>query len=141
MVAGKSKLTGKINLGNGNDTVMIHAGSKVTGAFEGVECVEFVLDDTTQAGQTMWDKVDDDTFGSADMMIDLDYGTTGEFALCSRTSKDTAWSDIFDDITLNFGAGLDSKALKLSEAIGIDGYSYELKEKGNKLVLSVSLAN
>lgn len=140
VVAGKSKLTGKINLGNGNDTVMIHAGSKVTGAFEGVECVEFVLDDTTQAGQTMWDKVDD-TFGSADMMIDLDYGTTGEFALCSRTGKDTAWSDIFDEITLNFGAGLDSKVLNLGAATEIDGYSYELKEKGNKLVLSVSLAN
>lgn len=140
VVAGKSKLTGKINLGNGNDTVMILAGSKVTGAFEGVECVNFVLDDTTQAGQTMWDKVDD-TFGSTDMMIDLDYGTTGEFALCSRTSKDTAWSDIFDDIQLNFGAGLDSKALNLGTATEIDGYSYELKEKGNKLVLSVSLAN
>ena len=139
-VAGKSKLTGKIFLGNGNDTVKIHAGSKVTGAFEGVERVKFVLDDTTQAGQTMWDKVDD-TFGSTDMTIDLDYGTTGEFALCSRTSKDTAWSDIFDDIQLNFGAGLDSKALNLGTATEIDGYSYEFKEKGNKLVLSVSLAN
>ena len=139
-VAGKSKLTGKINLGNGNDTVMIYAGSKVTGAFEGVECVEFILDDTTQAGQTMWDKVDE-SFGSTDMWIDLDYGTTGEFALCSRTSKDTAWSDIFDDIQLNFGAGLDSKALNLGTATEIDGYSYEFKEKGNKLVLSVSLAN
>lgn len=139
-VAGKSKLTGKINLGNGNDIVMIYAGSKVTGAFEGVECVEFILDDATQAGQTMWDKVDG-SFGSTDMLIDLDYGTTGEFALCSRTSKDTAWSDIFDDIQLNFGAGLDSKALNLGTATEIDGYSYELKEKGNKLVLSVSLAN
>ena len=139
-VAGKSKLTGKINLGNGDDIVMIYAGSKVTGAFEGVECVEFILDDTTQAGQTMWDKVDE-SFGSTDMLIDLDYGTTGEFALCSRTSKDTAWSDIFDDIQLNFGAGLDSKALNLGTATEIDGYSYELKEKGNKLVLSVSLAN
>lgn len=140
VVAGKSKLTGKIFLGNGNDIVKIHAGSKVTGAFEGVERVEFILDDTTQAGQTMWDKVDD-TFGSTDMMIDLDYGTTGEFALCSRTSKDTAWSDIFNDIQLNFGAGLDSQALNLSTATEIDGYSYEFKEKGNKLVLSVSLAN
>ena len=139
-VTGKSKLTGKINLGNGNDIVMIYAGSKVTGAFEGVECVEFILDDATQAGQTMWDKVDE-SFGSTDMWIDLDYGTTGEFALCSRTSKDTAWSDIFDDIQLNFGAGLDSKALNLGTATEIDGYSYELKEKGNKLVLSVSLAN
>ena len=139
-VAGKSKLTGKINLGNGDDIVMIYAGSKVTGAFEGVECVEFVLDDTTQAGQTMWDKVDE-SFGSTDMLIDLDYGTTGEFALCSRTSKDTAWSDIFDDIQLNFGTGLDSKVLNLGTATEIDGYSYELKEKGNKLVLSVSLAN
>jgi len=139
-VSGKSKLTGKINLGNGNDTVKIHAGSKVTGAFEGVERVEFILDDTTQAGQTMWDKVDE-SFGSADMTIDLDYGTTGEFALCSRTSKDKQWSDIFDDIQLNFGAGLDSKALNWGEATLIDGYSYELKEKGNKLVLSVSLAN
>ena len=140
-VAGKSKLTGKINLGNGNDTVMIYAGSKVTGAFEGVERVEFILDDTTQAGQTMWDKADE-SFGSTAMTIDLDYGTTGEFALCSRTSKDTAWSDIFnDDIQLNFGAGLDSKALNLGTATEIDGYSYEFKEKGNKLVLSVSLAN
>ena len=139
-VAGKSKLTGKINLGNGDDIVMIYAGSKVTGAFEGVECVEFILDDATQAGQTMWDKVDE-SFGSTDMWIDLDYGTTGEFALCSRTSKDTAWSDIFDDIQLNFGAGLDSKALNLGTATEIDGYSYEFKEKGNKLVLSVSLAN
>ena len=138
-ISTKSTLTGKIDLGEGsNDTVRIHSGSKVTGAFEGVENVELVLDDSDFKNTALWQNFDGSE--KVDLSIDLAYGMTGTFALCSRKSASTDWSELDNDgkIQLNID-GVEFKNLDINNGVAADDfYQYKIVKKGNTISLAVT---
>lgn len=151
-----SKLTGNISFSGTaeNDKVVIESGSKLSGALVGVEVLELEINDVTQRGKTLWDATADyDGDGSAALLqIDFETGMTGDFQLVSKKSN-LSWDELLmRDVCFDFDGngtwGGDGETLSLSDAAdpdkkyssscSYDGYDYELKAKGNKLILSVT---
>lgn len=143
-IINKSTVVGDILLGNGTDKVIIESGSKVTGAFYGVEEVELVLNDVNTKNNALWQNIDGSD--NVDLNIDFERGMTGEFALCTRKNTDDSWmiDANGDGIRIQLGFS-DDDYIELDNYIGAtaeDGlYKYELVEnkKGNTLSLAVSL--
>ena len=134
-LTGKSKITGNIWTGSGKDKVSIESGSKLVGAMEGVETVEIILNDKSQAKQSLWD-VTMDSGDAVDLDINFDYGMTGDFLLATKKS-DFDWEDVIDlnDCTLYLG---ENNSLQLYGGCDYGDFKFELKEKGNQLILSVA---
>lgn len=133
---------------------MIESGSKLSGALVGVEVLELEINDVTQRGKTLWDATADyDGDGSAArLQIDFETGMTGDFQLVSKKSN-LSWDELLmRDVCFDFDGngswGGYGETLSLSDAAdpdkkyssscSYDGYDYELKAKGNKLILSVT---
>ncbi len=138
-ITGKSKITGNIYTGSTYDTVgdkvVIESGSKLVGSMAGVETVELILNDKSQAKQSLWD-VTTDLGDAVDLNINFDYGMTGDFLLATKKS-DFAWNDVIDlnDCTLYLG---ENNTLQLYGGCDYGDFNFELKEKGNQLILSVT---
>ena len=134
-LTGKSKITGNIWTGSGKDKVSIESGSKLVGAMEGVETVELILNDKSQAKQSLWD-VTMDSGDAVDLNINFDYGMTGDFLLATKKSG-FDWEDVIDlnDCTLYLG---ENNSLQLYGGCDYGDFNFELKEKGNQLILSVA---
>ena len=136
-ITGKSKITGNIRTGStaDSDKVSIESGSKLVGSMDGVETVELILNDKSQAKQSLWD-VTRDLGDAVDLNINFDYGMTGDFLLATKKS-DFAWNDVIDlnDCTLYLG---ENNSLQLYGGCDYGDFNFELKEKGNQLILSVT---
>ena len=134
-LTGKSKITGNIWTGSGKDKVSIESGSKLVGAMEGVETVEIILNDKSQAKQSLWD-VTMDSGDAVDLDINFDYGMTGDFLLATKKS-DFDWDDVID--LSQCSLLIDGNTTDLSSlGCSYGDFSFELQEKGNKLILSVT---
>ena len=146
---GKSSLTGDIYTNTGTDKVIIESGSKLKGDLLDVEELEFDLNDPTHAKNVLWESTRENSIGTdlgIDLNIDLEPGMTGDFQLVKKRSGNK-WSSIFDTIYLNDD---ESKLLVSGNAIESDylaafysdgDYNFSLKEKGNVLILSVTIAD
>ena len=138
-ITGKSKITGNIYTGSTYDTVgdkvVIESGSKLVGSMAGVETVELILNDKSQAKQSLWD-VTTDLGDAVDLNINFDYGMTGDFLLATKKSG-FDWDDVIDlnDCTLYLG---ENNSLQLYGGCDYGDFNFELKEKGNQLILSVT---
>ncbi|MBO5923732.1 MAG: hypothetical protein J6Q81_04380 [Lentisphaeria bacterium] len=136
-ITGKSKITGNIRTGStaDSDKVSIESGSKLVGSMDGVETVELILNDKSQAKQSLWD-VTKDLGYAVDLNINFDYGMTGDFLLATKKSG-FDWDDVIDlnDCTLYLG---ENNSLQLYGGCDYGDFNFELKEKGNQLILSVA---
>jgi hypothetical protein len=136
-ITGKSKITGNIRTGStaDSDKVSIESGSKLVGSMDGVETVELILNDKSQAKQSLWD-VTGDLGDAVDLNINFDYGMTGDFLLATKKSG-FDWDDVIDlnGCTLYLG---ENNTLQLYGGCNYGDFNFELKEKGNQLILSVA---
>ena len=136
-ITGKSKITGNIRTGSTADfdKVSIESGSKLVGSMDGVETVELILNDKSQAKQSLWD-VTRDLGDAVDLNINFDYGMTGDFLLATKKSG-FDWDDVIDlnGCTLYFG---ENNSVQLYGGCDYGDFNFELKEKGNQLILSVA---
>ena len=136
-ITGKSKITGNIRTGStaDSDKVSIESGSKLVGSMDGVETVELILNDKSQAKQSLWD-VTRDLGDAVDLNINFDYGMTGDFLLATKKSG-FDWDDVIDlnGCTLYFG---ENNSVQLYGGCDYGDFNFELKEKGNQLILSVA---
>lgn len=143
-LTGKSKLVGHINTGDGDeneeDRVIIESGSKLVGALENVEFVELKINDSTQSKNSMWDVIESDEMTRSKLWIDIDYGLTGDFLLATKKST-LEWDDVIDfsndgeEIVLSTG---DTSLNMTYNSCTYGDLNYEVKESGNKLILSVT---
>ncbi|MBR7121476.1 MAG: hypothetical protein IKC94_04465, partial [Lentisphaeria bacterium] len=105
------------------------------GSMDGVETVELILNDKSQAKQSLWD-VTTDLGDAVDLNINFDYGMTGDFLLATKKS-DILWDDVIDfsDVSLWINGN------KLDMTSGVctyEDFDYELKAQGNKLLLAAT---
>ena len=138
-ITGKSKITGNIYTGSTYDTVgdkvVIESGSKLVGSMDGVETVELILNDKSQAKQSLWD-VTRDLGDAVDLNINFDYGMTGDFLLATKKS-DIQWDDVIDLSAVDLLIGEQSLDMEYNMCTYGD-FDFELKTKGNQLILSVA---
>ena len=147
-IQNNSNITGHINTHNNNwatndieqDIVFIESGSKLTGALCNVEYVQLILNDSTQAKNSLWDVTECDEMTQSRLWLDIEYGMTGEFLLAVNKS-DSSWNEILDfsgdcaNVNLNVG---DNTFTMTYGSCTYEDYNYTLQEKGNKLFLAVT---
>ncbi len=134
-ITGKSKITGNICSYGGTDKVSIESGSKFVGGITGFEIVELIVNDATKARQALWD-VTDDFAGELDLDIKFDYGMRGDFVLATKKS-DIQWDDVIDLNDVDLLIGEQSLDMEYNMCTYGD-FDFELKTKGNQLILSAT---
>lgn len=138
-ITGKSDVTGHVYLGMDYDSIYIESGSKLRGALIGVDSL--TLDISEKSKHSLWDAVDHEDITQTSLIIDFDYGMTGDFLLCTKESAINEWTDIFEDyVQINLG-GFTSESFDLSQRynrFSDSFYEFELQADGNKLILSVT---
>lgn len=135
----QSTLQGHVKLGKGEDSLTIESGSKLKGGLIGVEELILEITDSGKKSASLWDAAAFDDTTKTDLNIDFDYGMTGDFVLCTKSSS-TAWSDLVNEkIELDLGDAMETtfNLSSQSNTYADAFYEFELKTKGNKMILSV----
>ena len=136
-ISNGAKVTGHIDLSGGTDLLEIGQDSTFKGSCSNVENVWLELSASNRK-QAAWDIMDSDNATAVDLRIDLDYGLTGKFVICTKES-DMAWSDAIEDkILLSFGADDCVEYSLLGGTFTDSFYKFELEFSGNKMLLNVT---
>ena len=138
----QTTLIGNVSLGNSDDTdmIVIESGSKLKGALIDVEGVLLDVSDSSKKNVSFWDITDAPDMEETTLIIDFDYGMTGDFLLCTKEAG-MDWDDALNDQIFFYCSGdlvTDFDVTKINNEYSDGFYDFELKTSGNKMILSVT---
>ena len=138
----QTTLIGNVSLGNSYDTdmIVIESGSKLKGALIDVEGVLLDVSDSSKKNVSFWDIKDSPDMTETTLIIDFDYGMTGDFLLCTKEAG-MDWDDALNDQIFFYCSGEEVTAFdvtKINNEYSDGFYDFELKTSGNKMILSVT---